>query len=82
VDELLTTPTPQGVNWVEDALKEAERAKSPADALGWMFAAVKLQQQQIAALELAVGIQDTKALEDIRARAKRTESERVGLKLV
>jgi hypothetical protein len=61
----------QGVNTVADALNEAANASSPADTARWLYAAVRLQQQQIEQLELAVGAQEQEATDGIRARARR-----------
>jgi hypothetical protein len=70
----------QGYNRVEDALDDARNARSPADAVAIMFAAIRLQQQQIADLEKAVGLQDLDSSEAIRSRARRLVEERSRLR--
>lgn len=68
---------PQGFNNVADALVEAQNATSPADTVRFLYAAIRLQQQQIQALELGIGMplsdEGGKALDGIRVRAKETE---------
>jgi hypothetical protein len=61
---------PEGFNRPEHALQEAYNARSPAEALSFALVAIRLQQQQIAELEKAVGVQDGRAMEGIRSRAK------------
>lgn len=55
---------------VRQALDAARRASSPAETVQHLFIAIAYQQQQIEALEKAVGVQDASAMEDIRARGR------------
>jgi hypothetical protein len=66
---------PNEVNTVKDALEAAARASSPAETVQWLFAAVSLQQQQIAMLEMAMA-QDDMAMTDVVARGKRNVHQR------
>jgi hypothetical protein len=61
---------PSGVKRVEDALHEAESASSPADTVRWQQAAIRLLLKRVDDLEMAVGQQDAKATEAIRARGR------------
>jgi hypothetical protein len=61
---------------VREALAAARQARSPADVVKHLFLAIAYQQQQIENLELALGLQDAKATEGIRERARRVKFER------